>query len=404
MRKKYHSLVIVGLILVTVIFAVSIGLARLRSNSSQQLASRQIVEKETEECPLNGKFYTKKQQDIWQKRRPLGIMVDNAAGARPQSGLSEADVVYEAAIEAGVTRFLAVYYCQSSEIVGPVRSVRTYFLDVASEYGSFPLIAHVGGANTPGRANALGQIKEYGWGLYNDLDQFKIGFPTFWADYDRTGKDVATEHAIYTSTLRLWDLAARERKLTNQQIDRITRKGSNWDEEFRRWKFKSDLAYDQRSKEFAAEIAFYSGRSATTKDYMVVWQYDPKSNSYLRLNGGQKLIDQSTGEQLAAKTVVLLQMKTYPAGDGYIEEGLGYHLVYGTIGRGVAEVLMDGKVVEGTWSKKSRTNRTMFLDEQGDELSFNRGLIWVELLPSGHTVTFGVGKAKTVNPDNWRSF
>ena len=139
----------------------------------------------TEPCPLNGVLYPKPMRDIWEKRRPLGIMIENSKAARPQSGIGQADVVYEAVAEGGITRFMAVYYCQDSETVGPVRSARTYFLDWISEYGSSPLYAHVGGANTSGPADALGQIEQYGWGGFNDLNQFSIGFPAFWRDYER---------------------------------------------------------------------------------------------------------------------------------------------------------------------------------------------------------------------------
>ena len=59
----------------------------------------------TEACPLNGKMYTKGEKEIWEERRPLAIMIENHAEARPQSGLSRADIVYEAVAEGGITRF-----------------------------------------------------------------------------------------------------------------------------------------------------------------------------------------------------------------------------------------------------------------------------------------------------------
>ena len=62
-------------------------------------------------------------------------MIENSVDARPQSGLSSADVIYEAVAEGGITRFLTVYYCQDPVEVGPVRSARTYYVDFASEYG-----------------------------------------------------------------------------------------------------------------------------------------------------------------------------------------------------------------------------------------------------------------------------
>src|SRR5436190_5928782 len=126
----------------------------------------------TEPCPLNGVKYSTQQRDWWLQHRPLGVMIENHKESRPQSGLSFADVVYEAVAEGGITRFLGMYYCQDALIVGPVRSARTYFVDFVSEYSEYPLYAHVGGANAAGPADALGQIAGYGWNGYNDLNQF----------------------------------------------------------------------------------------------------------------------------------------------------------------------------------------------------------------------------------------
>ena len=120
-------------------------------------------EPKTEACPLNGELNTKTNKALWEKRRPLGIMVENTLEARPQSGLSNADVIFEVVAEGGITRFLSVFYCQDAEMVGPVRSARVYFVDFISGFGESPLYAHVGGANTPGPADAIGHLSKMGW-------------------------------------------------------------------------------------------------------------------------------------------------------------------------------------------------------------------------------------------------
>src|SRR5258708_37607972 len=120
----------------------------------------------TEACPLTGVKYGKDQAAWWKSHEPLGVMIENHTDARPQSGINAADVTYEAVAEGGITRTLNIFYCQDAGIVGPVRSARTYFLDFVSEYGNYPLYAHVGGANSSGPADALGQIITYGWNQY----------------------------------------------------------------------------------------------------------------------------------------------------------------------------------------------------------------------------------------------
>lgn len=340
----------------------------------------------TEVCPLNGEMFSKPEKDLWSSRRPLGVMIENSTAARPQSGLSSADVVYEAVAEGGITRFMAVFFCQDTDIIGPVRSARTYYLDWISEYGSSPLYAHVGGANQPGPADALGQITSYGWEGYNDLNQFSIGFPAFWRDYERLGPNTPTEHTVYSSTEKLWDFAAKKRSLTNVEIDDRTGQTLAWDKGFIPWTFKEDAAVDARPTSFSMSFNFSNTQASYLDDYAVKWQYDHDSNSFLRFNGGTAQMDKDTNSQLLVKNVVIEFMPLGIADDGYNEEGHGAHMLYGDKGSGKAKFLMDGKVFEGTWAKKTRTDRTRFFDQNGVDLKLNRGLTWIEILPVGQQV------------------
>jgi hypothetical protein len=328
--------------------------------------------KKTEACPLTGELYSKEQQKWWESHRPLGVMIENHEDSRPQSGLSLADVVYEAVAEGGITRTLSVFFCQDAGIIGPVRSARTYFLDFISEYGSYPLYAHVGGANTPGPANALGQIGDYGWNGYNDLNQFSIGFPTFRRDESRLGRSVATEHTMYSVTSKLWEVG-KKRGLGKKDKD-----GDSWDENFTPYSFKDDLDTTKRPATQSIHLEW----DAT--NYAVDWVYSKEENRYLRKNGASPHKDRNTGKQLSAKNVIVLFMRESRANDGY-EDNL--HVLYGTKGTGNAAIFLDGKQVKGTWKKSGREARTELFDESGDELKLNRGNIWFEIQPTGATVT-----------------
>jgi len=351
---------------------ISTPVAQPKTGTDQRQVFDDTLPK-TEECPLSGAKYSRQQRQWWEKHRPLGIMIENHQEARPQSGVTYADAVYEAVAEGGITRYLVVYYCQDAGIVGPVRSARTYYLDFISEYADYPLYAHVGGANTPGRADALGQIGDYGWQSYNDLNQFSIGFPTFWRDYERMGRTVATEHTMYSTTQKLWD-AAQKRKLTNVDED-----GNSWDENFVAYQFKDDASSGKRPASQSISFNFWQGY----EEYAVKWSYDPKTNSYARTNGGQPHKDKNNGQQLSAKNIVILFMRESRANDGY--EG-NLHMLYGTKGTGKASIFMDGVETTGTWSKKDRTSRTIIKDASGKEIQFTRGLIWFEILATGTTV------------------
>lgn len=322
----------------------------------------------TEPCPLNGAKYSKQQRAWWEKHVPLGIMIENHLESRPQSGLTSADIVYEAVAEGGITRLLAVFYCQDAEFVGPVRSARTYFVDFISEYGPFPLYAHVGGANTPGPANALGQISDYGWSGYNDLNQFSIGFPVFVRDYDRLGRTVATEHTVYSSTTKLWDYAAKDRKITNKDEE-----GNEWNEDFTPYEIKEDASASTRPSSQSVAYSAWAGYG----DYSVLWTYDSSANTYKRVNGGKAHTDLNNKQQIAAKNVVILFMRESRANDGY--EG-NLHLLYGTKGTGNAKVFQDGEEIDATWTKKNRTSRLILKDKRGQGIEFNPGLIWFSVV------------------------
>jgi hypothetical protein len=330
----------------------------------------------TAPCPLNGELYTKQEETVWQKRRPLAVMIENHAEARPQSGLAFADIVYEAVAEGGITRFMGVFYCGiagGSVNVAPVRSARTYFLPWVLEYDA--LYNHVGGAGVCSdptvdeRAKALCQIDQYN---IKDMDQFAISFPTCYRNPDRLDHPVATEHTMVCVTDKLETLAAT-RGWTN-----VDASGVAWDKNFVPWKFKDDAPAADRGASFSATFTAWKGYS----DYTVKWVYAPATNSYLRFNGGAPHLDLETKQQLTAKDIIIL----FADETGPVDEHL--HLLYDTIGTGPGILYQDGKTIKVTWKKPTRTSRTQFFDTAGKEVSFNRGQIWIEMLPTGTPITY----------------
>lgn len=332
-------------------------------------------EPKTQECPINGAMYSKTQESGWQKRRPLGIMVENHTEARPQSGLTSADVVFELVAEGGITRFMAVYYCQDASHIGPVRSARIYFIRLLEGFGKNPLYAHVGGANTPGPADALGYISELGWSSYNDLNQFSVPFPNFWRDYERL-PNRATEHTVYTSTKKLWQYAKEKRELTNVDED-----GVAWDKDYSSWKFKDNAKLEDRGTTAKVDFGFWDNLAS---DFAVVWNYNKENNSYARNNGGAPHIDKNTGKTIMAKNVIVMFAKESPANDGYE----GGHLLYKVVGSGDALIFQDGKVIKGSWVKEIEEDQVKFFNTQDEEISMVRGQIWIEVLPIGNKVTY----------------
>lgn len=330
-------------------------------------------EPKTESCPINGEMYTKTEQKVWETRRPMLVMIENHLEARPQSGIDVADVIYEAIAEGGITRFMGVYYCDAvseDSVIGPVRSARTYFLDWASEYSLHPIYVHVGGANTPNKANALGQIIDYGWGGENDLNQFALTVKECWRDYSRLGRQVATEHTMYCSTEALWEIGAQKGWAARGQDNKL------WADEFSAWKFADPKPV---SNPAASEVKFDFWEDFF--QYTVVWKYDAASNKYLRETGGDKHTDNNSKNQIAARVVVIqFVTETGPIDDHK-------HMLYGTIGSGEALIFQNGEVLKAKWAKAERTDRTVFT-VKGKEVEFARGKIWIEAVPKGNTVSY----------------
>jgi hypothetical protein len=331
----------------------------------------------TEVCPLNGKLYTKGERETWEKRRPLAVMIENHAESRPQSGLSLADVVYESVAEGGITRFMGVFYCgiaAGSVNLAPVRSARTFFLPWVLEYDA--LYNHVGGAGVcsdvtvDDRAKALCQIEQY---KIKDMDQFGISFPTCYRNYDRLDHPVATEHTMTCVTDKLFKLAA-----TRGWTD-VDAKGVSWNKNFVPWKFKDDAKDSDRGASSSASFVAWKGYE---KEYGVKWDYDRKTNTYKRVNGGAPHMDLETKQQLTAHAIVIMFAKETGPVD---EHG---HLLYNNIGTGDGLFLQDGKVSKITWNKLNRSARTTFTDAKGKEVEFNKGQLWVEMLPIGTPVSY----------------
>ena len=356
----------------------------------------------TEECPINGKMYSVPEREIWEKRRPLTVIIENSHEARPIEGLHKADVVYEAVAEGGITRLLGVFYCgvaAENVRLAPVRSARIYFIDWAAEYGDKPIFAHVGGANNfcptcPGgvkpkgqidpRVMALEELVDLGWRVRggNDFDTtLDSGYPVFRRDPERLndyltdGKKLATEHTVTSFTDEIFAQAS-ERGFNYEDSA-----GNAWDDGFRLWKF-TDGSPSANPDASVISLGFWENSNVFGNLYDVTWKYDNNENIYKREIGGEPQIDRITGEQLTASNVVTQFVKE--------ETGIDQekHVFYGTIGSGNALIFQNGTVISATWEKKTRLSRTIFYDEAGKEIEFVRGGIWIQALPVGNTVDY----------------
>ncbi len=334
-------------------------------------------------CPLNGALYTQAEKDAWETRRPLAVMIENTPDARPQSGLSSADITFEVVAEGGITRFMPIFYCdvqREDVVLAPIRSARTYYINLASGF-NYPMYVHVGGANddsTP-ETHALNQLADYGWVAENDINQFSVGYPTFVRDYDRIpGKEVATEHTMTTTTEGLWEVAS-DRGWTNMSpeltIGRETVEASDWADGYQGWDFAVGSSQGTVN---SISYSFWSGMS----DYDVSWAYDSATNLYTRSNGGTVQVDMNNNQPITVSNVITMFVEeTGPLNDVK-------HMMYDVIGSGEATLFNNGQATDINWSKDSREAELEFTDSKGEPITMTSGKIWISVLAEDTDINY----------------
>ncbi|PIV51627.1 hypothetical protein CO115_00240 [Candidatus Falkowbacteria bacterium CG_4_9_14_3_um_filter_36_9] len=262
------------------------------------------------------------------------VMIENQIDARPQSGIAQAILVFEAEAEGGITRFLAVFdSLEKIDEIGPVRSVRPYFIDWANELAA--LLVHVGGS-----PEALVKISQEN---IFDINEFYNG-KYFWRK-----KTNSAPHNVYTNTANIKEFIGISQK-----------DGPN----FFSWQFKNDLSPEARPNINEIKI-FYKSY------YNVVWKYNQESNDYARYLDGQVHADIS-GEAIKAKNVIIKVVKAEVLDDEL-------RLRMENIGEGKSIICLDGACQEGVWRKKNNFGRTRFFDKNNEEIIFNAGHTWVEI-------------------------
>ena len=277
------------------------------------------------------------------KRPVTGIMIENSLDARPQAGLKEAGIIFEAIAEGGITRFLALYQDTQPDYIGPIRSARPYYLDFLMPFDAS--IAHVGGA-----PQALSDIRNLG---VKDLDQyFNSGA------YVRINTRYAP-HNVY-SDFGKFDALNVAKGFSSSTFAPWLRK-------------KAAPAKVPTAK--AIDIAI-SGPT-----YDVHYDYDAASNKYLRSEAGEPHKDDRSSTQLSPDVVVALVV-----GRGIDPDG--QHTDYQTSGTGHMFVFQDGIQTEGTWSKADRKSPYTFTDAAGKPMALNPGQTWLTLVDNIAKVNF----------------
>lgn len=266
------------------------------------------------------------------------IMIENSPDARPQSGLKDAGVVYEAIAEGGITRFLALYQQEKPQLIGPVRSVRMYFVDWLAPYNAS--VAHVGGSYYA--------LKEVRNGQYRDIDEFFNG-SYYWRSSDRYAP-----HNVYTSFKKL-DALNAAKGYTSSHFTGFSR---------------TDPQPSATPNATSITINF-SGPLYNTS-----YAYDKATNTYARSVGGAPHLDREKGQITPSVVVAMHVDMKLVLEDGYREQ-------ITTTGSGQATIFQNGTAINATWHKASRTGQLSFTDDKGQDIPLVRGQTWIAAVPNG---------------------
>ncbi len=343
-----------------------------RSQPAQrkQIDINQKIDTTTPRNPENVSYLSGLPCQDW-NRRSIAVMQPADVSARPASGFSDADMVFEMpVITASITRLMGVYVCGNPEDVGSMRSARHDFLSLAE--GLDAIFVHWGRSDIQKFKDVLNSK------TYDDMNcNDDAGRSASQYCYRKTGmaRGVDTGYAKFAKLL-----------------EGAKAFGYNLQNKFVGYPHKDEAPLDQRPSGGHLRVAF-------AKPYDVTYDYDKTSNSYLRSWGGVADTDRNNNKRLAPKNVVVLvaQSDQLVEGEQYNNVQLGDPW-FDSVDTGEAHYYMNGAEATGTWKKdkSDAKNKLFFYDASGQEIQFVPGQIWVEILEPGQGLKWTLSDTSTV--------
>ncbi len=277
-------------------------------------------------------------------KRPYAIMFNNIEYASPQSGTSEASILYEALVEGGITRLMGIFEELNDVRIGSVRSARHYFVSFADEYDA--IYVHYGETTY-----ATKKIKALGINNLSGLTG--LGETVFYRD-----NSIKAPHNAF---------ASKEGILKGTEIKGYdTEYEDDYESHFSFYEEDTDLS----SKQAVAKITLNFSNYANP--YL---NYDSKDKLYYRSQYGTGHIDYNTGKQLAFKNIIVQFV------DEWNIDKNGYQTMDITDASGKGYYITNGKMVDITWKKNESTRIMRYYDAKDNELTINQGKTYIAVFP-----------------------
>ena len=303
-------------------------------------------------CPLTGLAPT---GGAVPQRPALAVKVDNYPDARPQSGLDQADIVFDEPVEGGITRFAAVFQCQSPTLIGPIRSARAVDLPIMDQL-SKPILVHVGGINPVLAMLSSGNLSDFDLRIHGAIIK-------------RVPGRVAP-YSTYIAATAGWGLEPGD---TTPPTPLFT--------------------YSPTTTLGAATGSVHIPFTATNN---TLWTWDATSGHWLLSYSGRPATV-AGGSQIATTNVVVQTVHvTYGP---WLENSEGGLEVQSQLtGSGPLMVLRDGVAITGTWKRAALGDPTTLTAADGSTIALRPGQTWVEIVPSTVPVTTTTGPTASGGP------
>jgi hypothetical protein len=336
---KKGQLIAAGIVVVLVLAAVGTIIATQQHSSPKVTRPKQTQPTlPSKYCPLTD---LPAPGGVAPVREPLAVKIGNEEAARPQSGLNEADIVYDTPAEGGIQRYIAVFQCNEASEVGPIRSVRWVDWHVLADFRQVEL-AYVGGI-TPNQDT----IASKKWiDNANAFDHYSA----YTQNPDRTSPD-----ATYSSTAALWKLFPV--RPAPQPI------------------FSYTTGPLPTGAKPAAELGInFSGGTD------VIWKWDASTAAWVHTYSGVTDTDALTGQPVTTTNIVV-EVVRYSIGrldeDPQPQSG---DVESQTVGTGQGWVLRNGEEIPVTWHRASIHTTTAYTSAEGEPVALAPGRTWVEFV------------------------
>lgn len=295
---------------------------------------------------LTGEWVNKEVEN----KRPYAIMLNNISYANPQSGTSEASIIYEAIVEGGITRMMGIYEDlydeegKSLSRIGSTRSARHYFVSFADEYDA--IYVHYGQTKY-----AVSKMKELDIDTLSGLSS--LGTTVFFRD-----NNIKAPHNAFASAKGIL-------KGTKKSGYRTEYK-DGYEGHFKFYEEDTDLTKGTVANKVTMKLSQY------TNPYFV---YNKETKTYDRYQFKGPHIDATTKKQLTFKNLIVQYVKEWN-----IDKN-GYQTMDIENGTGSGYYITNGKAQKITWKKKESTKKMRYYDEDGNELTMNPGKTFVTIFP-----------------------